>query len=105
MRMRSYVLGALGLGVSLAVACAASNDGASDDGSGDVAPRIDAAPVVADDGAVLGDPNLIDDLEDGDGSINEIMGRIGSWYAFTDGTAGATATPDEKADFTAGSPG
>jgi hypothetical protein len=60
------------LGLSLG-ACAASG-GAGDDDDDD------------DDDAVLPeDPLVIDDLEDGDGSLPEAEGRIGSWYTYNDG--------------------
>ncbi len=83
-----------------AVGCAASGGG-DDTGDDDVAPRPDGAPLIADDGAVLGDPALIDDLEDGDGAIHEIIGRIGAWYSFNDGTAGGMQTPSTTGDFLA----
>ena len=39
------------------------------------------------------DPNLIDDMEDGDGAICEVNGRHGYWYSVGDGTG--TITPGE----------
>jgi len=37
--------------------------------------------------------NLIDDLEDGDGSIKDLGGRVGAWYTYNDMTAAGTETP------------
>lgn len=37
--------------------------------------------------------NMIDDLEDGDGSITSQGGRVGAWYTYNDQTAGGTQTP------------
>ena len=37
--------------------------------------------------------NLIDDLEDGDGSISALGGRVGAWYTYNDKTAAGTQTP------------
>jgi hypothetical protein len=45
------------------------------------------------------DPTVIDDLEDGDEGIAENGARVGSWYSFNDGTAGATQAPPEAEDF------
>ena len=88
-------------GVGLSVGCAASgNNPGDDDGDDDgISMRPDAADFVADDGAVLGESTLIDDLEDGDAAIHEILGRIGAWYSFNDGTAGGTQMPSVTADF------
>jgi len=56
------------------------------DSDGDADGPIDA-------GANLSQLALIDDLEDGDGSIRRAGGRWGAWYVFNDGTAGATMSP------------
>ena len=37
--------------------------------------------------------NLIDDLEDGNGSISALGGRVGAWYTYNDKTAAGTQTP------------
>lgn len=37
--------------------------------------------------------NLIDDLEDGDGSIKALGGRVGAWYTYNDMTAAGTEKP------------
>jgi hypothetical protein len=42
---------------------------------------------------------LIDDLEDGDGSICATDGRAGGWYAFGDGTTSAELTPRPDVPF------
>jgi hypothetical protein len=91
----------VGMGVGI-LACA--SDGGSGTPADEYGTRLDASDFVADDGAVLGESTMIDDLEDGDGAINEIMGRIGSWYAFNDGTGG-TMSPAESADSFAGEGG
>jgi hypothetical protein len=44
--------------------------------------------------------NSIDDLEDGDGSISALGGRVGAWYTYNDKTAGATQTPAAGDPFT-----
>lgn len=44
------------------------------------------------------DPNLIDDLEDGDGAIIMQAGRVGSWFTYNDGSAG-TQTPPAGSTF------
>jgi len=47
----------------------------------------------------VADENMIDDLEDGDGSILEMGGRIGAWYTYNDGSSGGTQTPEENSNF------
>jgi len=37
--------------------------------------------------------NLVDDLEDGDGSIKQIGGRRGAWYVYNDGSNAGTQSP------------
>jgi len=41
-----------------------------------------------------GSAPLIDDLEDGNGAIEEEDGRIGEWFVFNDGTGDQTPSPD-----------
>jgi len=52
------------------------------------------------------DSHLIDDLEDGDDSIPEVDGRMGSWYTYNDGSVGGQQTPASNVTFapTAGGP-
>jgi len=38
--------------------------------------------------------NMIDDLEDNDGSILQLGSRVGAWYTYHDATAGGTQTPE-----------
>jgi hypothetical protein len=78
-------LGAL-VGAALLGACAASGGGGGDD-------HPDSGPIPEED--------LIDDLEDGDGAIHEINGRIGSWYTFNDETPNGTQMPLPNSDFLA----
>jgi hypothetical protein len=49
--------------------------------------------------------NLIDDLEDMDGSINSTGGRDGAWYTYNDGTAAGMQTPLAGATFVPEMPG
>jgi hypothetical protein len=44
--------------------------------------------------------NLIDDLEDNDGSIKDLGGRHGAWYTYNDQTAGGTQIPAMADSFT-----
>jgi hypothetical protein len=96
MRMRKVNL-LLSLLLCLA-GCAAGGDmgggGGSDDDGDDDGP----GPATGDAGPVA-EGALIDDLDDGNAGIHETDGRQGSWYAFHDGTAGATMTPDAAKDF------
>lgn len=48
--------------------------------------NIDNDPTVA-----CGNPNLIDDFEDGDLSICETGGRTGQWYAYNESTSASTS--------------
>jgi hypothetical protein len=74
------------------------DDTTGDDTGPDAAPRPDA--FITDDGGVLEDPAMIDDLEDGDGEIPQSGGRIGFWYTFNDGTMTGMQVPAESGDFT-----
>lgn len=60
--------------------------------SGADAPSTGPTTVVA---------SMIDDMEDNDGSINTLDGRVGAWYSYNDETAAGTQTPPAK---TAGFP-
>jgi hypothetical protein len=104
-RIVSMTLVGAGLvSAALITGCASGPEGGGgddDDGQDMYGTRPDAMDYTADDGAVIGEYTMIDDLEDGDGAINELLGRIGSWYSFNDGTAGGTQTPDANADFVA----
>src|SRR5688572_484629 len=84
-----WKLGRLGafVGAALLGACAASGGGGEDDDTPDSGP--------------IPEEDLIDDLEDGDGAIHEVGGRIGSWYTFNDETMTGTQTPVPDTDFLA----
>ena len=44
-------------------------------------------------------PLIIDDIEDGDGSICGTAGRNGAWFTVGDGTPSAEVTPPDGASF------
>src|SRR5690242_15575186 len=67
--------------------CAALSAIACDPG-GATAPSGGATPPSG-----PANQSLIDSLEDGDGWIDEVAGRAGPWYTYSDGTAGATQSP------------
>jgi hypothetical protein len=56
-----------------------------------------SGPVSHDPCAQTGELDLIDDMEDGDGSI-DTQGRAGVWFAFNDATAGAIQEPASNAE-------
>ncbi len=62
-------------------------------------PPIDAASQTVDastqttDAAQPIDPDLIDDLEDGNDKIRQVSGRVGFWYTFHDDTVAGVQTP------------
>jgi hypothetical protein len=43
---------------------------------------------------------MIDDMEDNDGSILSVNGRVGAWYTYNDLTAAATQVPKQGDPFT-----
>jgi hypothetical protein len=47
-----------------------------------------------------GTVDIIDDMEDNDGSITPVNGRVGAWYTYNDLTAGATQVPKQGEPFT-----
>ena len=49
-------------------------------------------------GGSVGSASLVDDMEDGDGSIPETDGRVGAWYSYNDGTG--MQTPADGTDMT-----
>jgi len=49
--------------------------------------------------------DMIDDLEDGDSQILDAGGRIGYWFTYNDGSAGAEQSPSANTDFLPGSGG
>ncbi|AUX28402.1 MULTISPECIES: hypothetical protein [Sorangium] len=55
-------------------------------GGGSSASATDGAGAGGGDVAVPTDLDLIDDMEDGDGTITETGGRLGHWYSYNDGT-------------------
>lgn len=67
---------------------AASSDPAYDglDTPDVIVVNIDNDPTVA-----CGNPNLIDDFEDGDLNICETGGRTGQWYAYNESTSSSTS--------------
>jgi hypothetical protein len=84
--------------LAAAPACAGSGDGGGGGGGDD-----DVGGGGDGDGGtgVIDEKLLIDDLEDGDGAIHEVDGRIGAWFTFADDTMGATMTPRPGGDFVA----
>ena len=78
------------------LACAASDDM---DGPGDGSMEVDGGAPVEDEQVELAPENVIDDLDDGDASIDEIRGRIGAWYTYNDETAAGSQTPDPAGEF------
>ncbi len=92
MTTTSRVLGAL-VFTSMVACAGGGSDGGGGNGDSGVVPPDDGEPVV------IEPENLIDDLDDGDGSINETGGRIGAWYVYNDETATGQQTPDPTKDF------
>jgi hypothetical protein len=87
---------ALLLGASGALGCSgesASSD--DDDGTGMEDPGL---LQVCAEYPGPDDPNaLVDDLEDGDGEVADVGGRVASWWVVSDETAGGTITPAANA--------
>jgi len=77
---------------ALGLALGACAGGGGDDGGDPVDPNPPAPEA------------LLDDLEDGDGAIEEVAGRIGAWFVYNDGTA-SNQIPDPEKDFVAGEGG
>jgi hypothetical protein len=90
----------LSLGLGLAACAGQGGGGGGDDDDDGMSTRPDAGDFVADDGAVVGETTMIDNLEDGDAEILPILGRLGYWYTFNDETMGGTQTPASGGDFT-----
>jgi hypothetical protein len=67
-----------------------SGDGGSGGSSGGSSSGSDSGGGGPASGLVL---DLIDDMEGGTGSILASKGRVGAWYTYNDGTAGAVETP------------
>jgi hypothetical protein len=81
--------------VLFASACFSSSEGAA--GAGGSSTTGTPAP----DGASGGPKEeLIDDMNDGDGSILAASGRIGAWYTYNDATPSAMQTPPAMTAFT-----
>lgn len=64
---------------------------------GDSGPAMNAggSPMTSTDGAMAAGPtniDMIDDMEDGDGSIITTNGRVGAWYAYNDLADGKDTT-------------
>ncbi|HMI89047.1 MAG TPA: hypothetical protein VK550_33445 [Polyangiaceae bacterium] len=55
--------------------------------------------TTADTGAP-GGGDMIDDMEDNDGSIASVNGRVGAWYTYNDATPAATQVPKQGDPFT-----
>jgi hypothetical protein len=83
---RSAFLIGLGGALALVTACGGGDDGGDDTGVDD------------DLGEPIPEELLLDDLDDGDGAIHEVGGRIGSWFSYNDGTA-TTQVPGPNGDF------
>lgn len=89
----SLSLGGMGVGMIAGLGgCASGPSAGDDDTPGAACTALTGIPAGD-------DPAVIDDLEDGDEGIAENGSRVGSWYSFNDGTAGATQTPAEADDF------
>ncbi len=74
-------------------------DGSADDPDAETGGPPDAMPPPPT------DPNLIDNLDDGNDHIAVQNGRRGSWFTFHDGTVGGVQTPSDTAfTLTAGGP-
>ena len=56
--------------------------------------------TTADTGAPPAGTEIIDDMEDNDGSIAAVNGRVGAWYTYNDQTASATQVPKQGDAFT-----
>jgi hypothetical protein len=65
-------------------------------GSGGGGGKVDAGAI---------NPLLIDDFEDGDGTLVPVGGRTGGWYTFNDGTDGGVQMPPPKSTFRPAMPG
>jgi hypothetical protein len=50
-------------------------------------------------GVTIPPDGLIDDLEDGNGGINPVDGRVGYWYVYNDETPGAMQSPEPMTPF------
>jgi hypothetical protein len=70
------------------VACFSSSEDAPDAGAGSGTGGMPAA-----DGAGSPKQELIDDMDDGDGSILTTGGRVGAWYTYNDATATGMQKP------------
>ncbi len=88
------------LGVAAYAGCEAdttSNTPAKDSGVGsDTGTPVDTGTnpdTPPSDTPTPASEELIDDMEGGTGSIASTKGRVGAWYVYNDGTAGATQTP------------
>src|SRR5690349_13535811 len=101
------------LGASLAsaivIAAAACDDGgrsssgsgsSGDGGSGPTGSSSSSAASSSGAGGSSGAASLIDNMEDGDGSIAADAGRKGAWYTYNDETATGMQTPVVKSPFT-----
>jgi len=88
------------LALVMVIACADAGSGNTPgDGQDSVGADGGAIAPPADGGIAIAPDNLIDDLDDGDGSIAEVNGRIGAWYTYNDETATGEQTPDPAGDF------
>jgi hypothetical protein len=62
------------------------------DGDGDTSDGPGQVEIAEDD--------MVDDFEDGEGTVPEVGGRIGSWYTYHDASSGGTMSPAQGSDFT-----
>jgi len=83
--------------ILLASACFSSTEDAPEAGASST-----TGGTPASDGAGGGGPKLemIDDMDDGDGSILATAGRIGAWYTYNDATATGMQKPVAMTPFT-----
>ncbi|CAN95656.1 Hypothetical protein predicted by Glimmer/Critica [Sorangium cellulosum So ce56] len=128
--LRAFGLAVCGLAVA---ACASGDDGGGSGGAGgsgsagsttsssgtvdpstttastgttDAAATSSSASTTASTGAGAGPQTIemIDDMEDNDNAILAKGGRVGYWYTFNDGSAGAKQTPPPDPDGTGEEP-
>ncbi len=83
--------------ILLASACFSSTEDAPDAGAGSTTGGTPTSDGAAGGGAKQ---ELIDDMEDGDGSILAASGRIGAWYTYNDATPTAMQKPVAMTPFT-----
>jgi hypothetical protein len=77
--------------------------GATDPSTTTTTAATTTASTGGNDVSVPEDLESIDDMEDGDGTLDQLGGRVGYWYSYNDGTGTQTpavSTEDAPVDFT-----